>query len=42
MRVALVASGEELLEGMHFDEPHVGDYAAVEAAGSCEGREMLH
>ena len=24
------AGGEELLEGVHFDEPHVGDLAAAE------------
>lgn len=35
------AGGEESLEGVHFDEPHVGDHARLEAAHSREPREVL-
>jgi hypothetical protein len=33
--------GKELLEGMHFDEPHVGNDAAAEPPGSSESREIF-
>ena len=41
LRLTGGARAEELLERVHFEEPHVGDDAAAESTCSGEARKIL-